>query len=154
MTDHLANPDGIAYPPTVQQLATAIDNLEHWSLDRDDLRDAIEAAIAADREHRPTAPELDDAHAAILTQIYMSGFSSGAATAMLLHGATRPQAQAIGAHLAQHTADDPAMRWDLDEDVRHLWAHNGTPRRAGWVTFTAHSTNPHDPHQPRDHRDD
>lgn len=150
MTDHelLEDPSGAPYPETVQVFA------RHYFPDldvdvaqrmRQDLTDALEAAIAADRERRPAQPELDQEQLDRLTNVYAAGFGSGAATA-LMQGAPAELAQPIAMWLLRRFLDDPAARLELEDLARRTYT--GELDKAAWRHVTAYPT------QPRDYRDD
>jgi hypothetical protein len=153
MTDHdlLEDPNGAPYPETVQRLARAIDlaELGPYVLEsgREALVQALEAAIAADREHRPPAPELDQQQHDRLVNIYAAGMGAGAATALMNLHVQPEQAQHIGLHhIAFRMLEDPATRLELETITTRMWTGD-YDQPVAWQNFTAYPS-------PRTHRDD
>lgn len=145
--DTLVNPSGVAYPTTVQRFVR--DHLvDHTGYappgELGELRDALEAAIAADREHRP-APELDQVHLDRLVQLYVSGQGSGAATILMQTGVTMEAARAIAQALVARLYMDPAMTLDIEQLATRCWTN--PPDKPEWHPFTSYA-------EPRNHRDD
>lgn len=149
MTDHelLEDPSGAPYPESVQRLARAIDlaELGPYVLDsgREALVHALEAAIAADREHRPPAPELDEETHRKLFDLYLSGMVAGSATTLLQGGTADEVCQNVAMALVGRFVEDPGSRYDLLELVAGFWT-KGMPEEPLWQRFNAYPTPPRD----------
>lgn len=143
----LHNPSGVPYPTTVQRFVDEHIDHGHIGFDHDPQRHALvhalEAAIAADREHRPE-PELTQAQLDQITNVYAAGFGSGACTA-LMQGAPAEISQQIALMLLGRFFDDPAARLEMEDMARRTWT--GELDQVSWHTVRAYPS-------PRNHRDD
>lgn len=154
MTDHelLEDPSGTPYPESTQRLARSIDRFERgvYTLDisREDLVDAIEAAIAADREHRPPAPPLDQEQTRRLMRIWLSGFYSGAKSALANLGTDPHTAEHYAGHLVHHLEQDPIAYAIVEGDNLQLFVDGTSPDNRRIIAHGLH------PDQPRDQKDD
>jgi hypothetical protein len=141
--DMLENPAGTAYPTSVQNYLRTYGVADAGQLE--DLVHALEAAIAADREHRPQPPELDQHRIDVLVSIFLSGFTSGGAT-MLAQAGSGDVAQHIATMMTYRILEDPATRLQLEDITQRIW--RGEAEHLAWQSFDAYR------HDPRNHRND
>lgn len=145
----LEDPDGAPYPTSVQHfLGRYFPDLEpdDDELVGQDLQAALEAAIAADREHRAEQPELEQTQLDRLVNIYAAGMGSGAATALMQLDIPAEKAQQMGLLIAGRMLEDPATRLMLEDLTSKMWT-GAYDAPIQWQSFTAYPS-------PRNYRDD